>query len=166
MSPRLSYLFIIPFIGLLAMVQSALGPRLALRGVRPDILLLVILAWTLIAGSYAGIVWGFWGGIWMDVMSGGPMGGSSLALMAAAAVVGLAYNRFFRSNILVPFLAAVIGTLIYSLVYMAVLFGVGHQLDGASLVAQLVIPSILYNSALMLLISPLLNRIPDRRSVS
>ncbi|MEZ4636134.1 MAG: rod shape-determining protein MreD [Caldilineaceae bacterium] len=42
--------------------------------VRPDLVLLAVLAWTLFNGGYSGIVWAFVGGLWMDVLSGGPMG--------------------------------------------------------------------------------------------
>lgn len=165
MNDRVSYLLLIPLLGFLAIVQSVVGPRLNLLNVRPDLILLIVIAWTLFKGSRSGIVWGFVGGLWMDVLSGGPMGGSSLALMAASLVTGIGHNRFFRSNPLVPVVAAVLGTFCYSFTYLVILDLIGHRFSFADTVAALVMPAVLYNSVLMLLLTPWLRRWLEQRDV-
>lgn len=158
-------ILMIPLLGVLAIVQSVVGPRLMIFGVRPDLVLLMVVAWSLFNGSYSGVMWAFVGGLWMDILSGGPMGGSSLALMAASLVTGIGHNRLFRNNLLVPLVAAVVATLIYSLVYLGMLAVVGHRLAFLETFVGLVLPAVLYNSALLLLLTPLLYRWLERREL-
>jgi rod shape-determining protein MreD len=162
---RTSYLLMVPLLGLIAIFQSTVGPRLTLINVRPDLVLVVVVAWTIYNGSRVGIVWGFTGGLWMDFLGGGPMGASSLALMAAALVAGIGYNRLFRSNPLVPFSLALVATLIYALTYLGILALIGHRLDFNLTILELVLPSMLYNSVLMLLLTPLFTRWLGRREL-
>ncbi|MBX2997686.1 MAG: rod shape-determining protein MreD [Caldilineaceae bacterium] len=162
---QISYILMVPLLGALAIIQTVVGPRLIVFGVRPDLILLVIVAWSLFNGSLSGIVWAFVGGLWMDILSGGPMGGSSLALMTASLVTGIGHNRFFRNNLFVPLSAAVLGTLVYSLVYLGVLTLVGHRLSFLETFFGLVLPATLYNSLLMLLLTPLFYRWLERREL-
>jgi rod shape-determining protein MreD len=162
---QISMILMVPLLGFVAIVQTVVGPRLAVFGVRPDLLLLLVVAWSLFNGSHSGILWAFVGGLWMDILSGGPMGGSSLALMAASLVTGLGHNRLFRSNPFVPLVAAIVGTLVYSLVYLGTLALVGHRLSFLETFVGLVLPAIVYNSTLMLLFTPLLSRWLERREL-
>ncbi len=165
MNERVSYLFMIPFLGLLAIVQTVVGPRLAIFHVRPDLVLLAVIAWSLFQGNRSGIVWGFVGGLWMDLLSGGPMGGSSLALMVAALITGVGHNRFFRSNPLVPVTAAVLGTAGYSFAYLAILTLVGHRFSFVETSVALIPPALLYNSLIMVLLTPWLRRWRNQHEV-
>jgi rod shape-determining protein MreD len=162
---QVSYIVMIPFLGMLAIVQTVVGPRLTFLQVRPDLILLTVVAWTLFNGSRSGIVWGFVGGLWMDLLSGGPMGGSSLALMAAALVAGIGHNRFFRSNPMVPVTAAFLGTLVYSFIYLGILTLVNHRLSLGETLFQIVLPATFYNSILMFLLTPLLHRWLEQREL-
>ena len=74
---------------LAALVQSTAANRLAIVGVKPDLVLLLILIGTLVYGLQPGLVWAFLGGLMLDIFSGGPMGSSSLALIAAAIGLGM-----------------------------------------------------------------------------
>jgi rod shape-determining protein MreD len=162
---QISYILMVPLLGALAIFQTVVGPRLIVFGVRPDLILLVVVAWSLFNGSRSGIVWAFVGGLWMDILSGGPMGGSSLALMAASLATGIGHNRLFRNNPFVPLGAAIVGTMVYSLVYLGTLALVGHRLSFLETFIGLVLPAILYNSVLMLLLTPLLYRWLERREL-
>lgn len=160
-SPR-SFWLIVPLLGVAAIVQTVVGPRLAVAGVRPDLILLVVIARALIAGGRDAVVWGFVGGLWMDILSGGPMGASSLGLMAAALLAGIGGAAVFRRNLFVPVTAAVVGSLAFSLVYLGILRVVGYRFPVAPLFTQLLGPGVLYNGLVMLAATPLLNRIPER----
>jgi rod shape-determining protein MreD len=166
----------LPMLGFAAIIQTTVGPRLAIARVQPDLVLLVLLVWTLLFGSREGIVWAFVGGLWLDLLSGGPMGASSLALMVAVLLAGMGHARLFRSNLMVPSLATLLGTLAYSLTYLLILAEIRVLIHGYSLemaldrllmpsLERLVLPAMLYNSALMLLLTPFLNRVPEQRDV-
>ncbi len=157
---RTSWL-IVPVLGAAAIFQVVVGPRLAVYGVRPDLILLLVIARSLLAGRHDAVLWGFVGGLWMDILSGGPMGASSLALMAAALLTGVGHSAIFRRNLFVPSIAAVLGSAAFSLVYLAILTIVGYRFPPGLLLTELITPVVLYNGTLMFLATPLLNRFPE-----
>jgi len=165
MSVRVSLM--LPLLGLARILQATVTERFVLFGVKPDLVLLLVLGWTLIHGGRSGVVWAFLGGIWLDIFSGGPMGASSLALMAAVWVAGLGHRTLYRYNILVPLLAGILGTLAFALSYWGILYSLSvfDLIDGAlpfgPTLENIVLPSVFYNATLMLCLLPLLNRLPD-----
>lgn len=160
------YFFMVPVLGIVAIVHSVVMPRLAVAHVRPDVMVLLVVIWALLYGGQGALQIGFVAGLWMDVLSGGPMGGSSLALMAVAVVTGFFYSRFFRSNLLVPLAAIVAGTLVYSYFYWALLAVTEHLLPVWETTTRLILPAAVYNGAIMLLLTPLLNRLPEQQEVA
>ena len=126
---------------------------------------------TLVYGARPAVLWAFIAGIGLDIFSGGPLGASSLALMASALVAGLGHRPFSRFNILVPLTAVALGTLIYATVYLtilAILDVVGAstlQLPLLDTVRDIVLPVTMYNTALMLLLLPVLNRLPESQDL-
>ena len=156
-----TFWLIVPALGAAAIFQVVVGPRLAVYGVRPDLILLLVIARSLIAGRGDATLWGFITGLWMDILSDGPMGASSLALMAAALLTGVGHNAIFRRNLFVPSIAAVLGSVVFSLVYLTILTIVGYQFPPGLLLTKLIIPAILYNGILMFLATPLLNSFPE-----
>ncbi len=121
--------------------------------------------------SRPGLVWAFIGGIALDSFSGGPMGASSLALMAATLAAGLGHRTLSRYNLLVPLGAAAIGTAIYGLTYLAILFVldvfniVQHRVPLVEMVQYVLAPAIAYNTVLMLAAMPFLNRLPESQDI-
>ena len=156
-----SWVFVVA-LGAASIFQVVVVPKLAVRGVYPDLILLLVIAKSLLAGRHDAIIWGFVGGLWMDILSGGAMGASSLALMATALLTGFGHNAIFRRHFFVPSFAALCGSLVFSLVYLAILVVVGYRFQPDLLVIELIVPVCLYNSAVMFLATPLLNRLPEK----
>lgn len=173
MARGLLYYLMIPLLALAALFQSTAAGRLALRGVKPDLVLLLVLIGVLLYGPRIGLVWAFFGGIFLDVFSGGPMGASSLALMAAVFITGLGYRTFSRYHLLVPIGVSVVGTVVYGVTYLGVLTALDGFAGLASLdlpqrelpfwptVQFVIVPAVLYNTTLMILAIPFLNRLPE-----
>ena len=161
----------IPLVILAGLLQSTAANRIEIRGVKPDLVLLLIIAGTLIYGSRPGLIWAFIGGITLDIFSGGPMGASSLALMAATLVTGLGHRTLSRYNLLVPLGAAAIGTATYGLTYLAILIAldsfaiVQHRVPLVATLQDVVAPAIAYNAALMLAAMPFMNRLPESQDI-
>lgn len=168
-----------------SLLQSAGANQLEVRGVKPDLVLLLVIVGALVFGSRSSIGWAFLGGLALDLFSGGPLGSSSLALMAAALVVGIGRGALSRFNLLVPLAAVAIGTMVYGASYVGILVvlealanwlaaqGIALNLVRSDLPAPLwstlywptmqniVVPAVFYNTALIVLFIPLLNRIPE-----
>lgn len=164
----------------MALLQSTVATQLVVRGVKPDLVLIVVLIATLVYGGQGGLLWAFIGGIGLDLFSGGPFGASSLALMMATLVAALGYRVLSRYHLLVPLSAAAIGTLIYGLVYLGVLNALRtaaqfpllaayvipqHNLSLWPTLQQIIIPEMFYNTTLVLFVTPLLNRVPEQQEV-
>lgn len=162
---------------LAALMQSTVTVRLALWGVKPELVLLLVVIGALLYGSKAALVWGFLGGISVDLFSGGPLGISSLGLMLVALTAGMGHRVLSRYHLLVPVSAGAISSLLYGLVYIGVLgllreiaaqttiVGTltlpNYQLAFWPTVQDVIVPATLYNTIIMLLVTPLLNRIPE-----
>lgn len=162
---------------LAALMQSTVTVRLELWGVKPELVLLLVVIGALLYGSKAALFWGFWGGIGIDLFSGGPFGISCLGLMVVALVAGMGHRVLSRYHLLVPVSASAISTLLYGLAYIGILtllreiaaqttiFGPltlpNYQLSFWPTLQDVIVPATLYNTILMLLVTPLLNRIPE-----
>ena len=91
--------------------------------------------------------------------------------MAAAWIAGLGHRPFSRYNILVPLSAALFGTLTYALVYLAILTVLDaggwfeRTLPFLDTMRAIVLPAMLYNTLLMLLLIPMLNRMPESQDI-
>ncbi|MEM7128560.1 MAG: rod shape-determining protein MreD [Chloroflexota bacterium] len=163
----LGLLWMVPLLGLLAMLQATVMGLVTIYGVKPDLILIFILIWTLLFGSKASMVWAFIGGIWLDIFGGGPLGASSLSLMSAAIVGGIGYMTLSRFNVVVPVVTIVVGSLTFYLTYLAILQIVTATglftgaLSFLPAVESIVIPATLYNTMLMLVVLPVINRMPQ-----
>lgn len=165
------YYLMIPLSLLLALLQSTTVARFKLAGVKPDLVLLLVVVGALVYGARPAVLWAFIAGIGLDIFSGGPLGASSLALMASALIAGLGHRPFSRFNILVPLTAVALGTLVYAAVYLTILAIL--DVTGASTlrlplldtVRDIVLPVTVYNTALMLLLLPVLNRLPESQDL-
>ena len=108
----------------IAAVQTTLLPRPL--GFPPNLMLLLVVCYALIAGFGPGTRWAFYGGVALDFCTGGSLGIHALALLLAvcAAVVPLA--RMSRENWFLPIVGTLFGALGYYLalgVLTAVLAG-------------------------------------------
>ena len=161
-----------------ALLQATVAGRLVIRGVKPDIVLIVVVIATLIYGGEGGLLWAFLGGIGLDLFSGGPLGASSLALMGATLVAALGYRVLSRYNPLIPLGAAGLGTVIYGVIYIGLVGGLRmaaalpvlgglaiptHNLPLWPTMQQVVLPAAFYNIMIVLFLTPLLNRVPEHQ---
>lgn len=171
MNRGIFFYVMIPLLLLAGLLQSTAMARFEIRGVKPDLVLLLLVAGTLIYGSRSGLIWAFVGGVALDIYSGGPMGASSLALMAAVMVAGLGHRTLSRYNLLVPLGATLLGTATYGMVYLGILIildlfsVVPREVPLLPTVQYIIVPAALYNMILMLVVLPLMNRMPESQDI-
>jgi len=177
------YYALAPLLFVAALVQSTMLVRVEIGSVKPDLVLILVIIATLIYGGRRGVAFAFIGGIALDLFSGGPMGASSLALILAAVAVSPGNSTFSRFNVLVPVSACIVGTVVYGLAYVGVLIALDIlirlpffdalnfasdtplRLPVMSILQYTVLPSVAYNTAIMLVLTPVLNRIPEAHDV-
>ncbi len=132
----------------MALIQTTLLARIKLWGARPDLMLLVVLVWAVVRGTDEGLMWGFIGGLLIDLLSGGPLAATALALLAAALLAGQPLGLGIGSRVVRLLLLAFLGIVAYHLVLLVILVGTGHTVDWGFAWLQVAGPSVLLNVTL------------------
>lgn len=132
----------------MALLQATLLSRVNLWGARPDLMLLVVLAWAVVRSADEGLVWGFIGGLIVDLFSGGPFGATALALLTVAFLAGQPWGQGLGSSVARLLLLALLSVLAYHLVLLIVLAWAGHRVDWAFALMRVAGPSALLNAIL------------------
>ncbi|MFQ6057781.1 MAG: rod shape-determining protein MreD [Anaerolineae bacterium] len=142
-------------IGLLvgmALLQTTLVPHLSVAGVKPDLMLMAVVSWSLLRGAGEGIVWGAIGGLILDLLSGGPFGICTLSLILVGYLTGLGEINIFRANILLPGVTVLFATLVYNLALLLLLQILGWPVTWGLNLLRIILPAILWNMVLMPLV--------------
>lgn len=107
------------FLAGVALLQTTLAPHLTFRGAKPDFMLLVVISWSLLRGGREGMVWGFFGGLMLDLLSGGPFGVFTLSLVLIGYLSGLGENSILRGHVLLPVLVVLLVSPLYNITVLA-----------------------------------------------
>jgi rod shape-determining protein MreD len=110
---------------LAALVQSIEGPSLPLVRGRPDLVLVVVMAWAMLRGSGEGAFVGFVGGVLLDSVSYTQFGVNSALMGICGYVVGLPRVNAYRGNLPYFLGTAVLATLTYHTLYFLLLQAMG-----------------------------------------
>ncbi len=139
-----------------ALAQSSLAPHLSWRGLRPDLVLIFVVSWGLIRGVREGAIWGFIGGISLDLLSASPLGLSAIVLTLMGLLAGIARRGLYRRNLLFPLAAILLATLIYNSLFLLAWRSLGHTVAWSGAFSYLFPPSVLLNMLLTLPLYPFL----------
>jgi rod shape-determining protein MreD len=137
-----------------ALIQSTVMPHLTLWGVKPDLMLLVVISWSLLRGVREGIVWGVIGGFCLDLFSGAPLGLSALGLLIVSFFSGLGEATVFRTHVILPLATAFLASLFYNLIFLLVLETLGWPIAWLDDLIKFVLPASLLNVLLIPLVYP------------
>jgi rod shape-determining protein MreD len=111
-------------------------------------MLLFVLLWAVVRGVDEGAVWGFIGGLIVDLLSGGPLGVTALSLMTVAVLASQAWGRGIGSPTMRLVPLAFAAGLTYHLVMLTALAWTGHPVDWGRVILQVAGPSALLNAVL------------------
>lgn len=140
-------------------LQVALAPQIALLGVVPNLLFLVVVTLAFLEGPVAGSVAGFVGGLFFDLLGASVVGPYALVFCLVGYMAGLLQANLFAEGWLLPvtivFVAGLGAEVAYGVI-MAVL-DVGMPFWGAFI--RIMLPGAVYNTALAVLLYPVLARV-------
>lgn len=146
----MAYFLGIPLLILLAIFQSTLlGTFQFLEG-RPDLILLAVIGWGLAGGSEEAMVWGLAGGVFLDMLSGVPIGTTSVILILIGALVSLFEDRIWEVNFLMPLGATLAGSLLFHIMGLGVILLMGREIDWTYAFSRVILPSTFINLLLAL----------------
>jgi rod shape-determining protein MreD len=133
---------------LLALLQDVVLTNVTLLGGHPDIVFLVVAVWAFLRGTIEGSVWAFIGGVILDLCSGGPFGGMTLALLAVAFILGQQWGQELGSTVLQLILLILIACFTYHVILLLVLGWIGQSVNWAYALPQVAAPSAILNAVL------------------
>jgi rod shape-determining protein MreD len=143
-------------------LQIALAPQIAVFGVVPNLVFLVVITLALTEGPVAGSVAGFVGGLLFDLLGSSIVGPYALVFCVTGYVAGLLHANMFAEGWLLPvtvvFLASLGAELAFGII-MAVL-DVGMPFGTAFV--RIMLPTAVYTTLLAVLVYPLLSRLLRR----
>ena len=147
----------------LALIQASIGPFLTVLGVQADLVLVAVIGWTLLRGPGEGLAWAIIGGVALDLLSGGPFGATTIALIVTSLLASLGYGRVFGGQLVIPLAITFPLSLLYYVVYALLLSVLSHPVDWLLALSAVILPASLLNIAAMFLVFPLL-RLLHRRT--
>ena len=134
-----------------AIAQVSIFSQLHVYGAVPDLLLVTLVALSLLRGSVAGAVGGFFAGLLVDTATLGTLGLTSLVLTLAGYWIGRYGETTGRDRAHAPFLSVAVVTVLYQFGLLVVHFVLGESAPAGAVVRGL-LPAILLN---LLLTAPL-----------
>ena len=110
-------------------LQSTILGRVAIRGVRPDLAMLLLVFVSIRRGPMVGQVSGFLTGFVEDLMNVSPLGFHSLLRTVVGYLFGLLSGNVFIDPFLMPIILAVVATLLKGLLsgVVSALFGIASS---------------------------------------
>lgn len=129
------------------LLQTTLFSSLKICGVKPDLILIVVLYASLWKGVRRGVVVGFIGGMLEDIVSGGLPGANAFAKLTVGLLCGLSPKKFYLGSKRVQIMAAFFGTFLAQTIYLLIsrLLGEGRTLNSFG---TIIFPAALYNALL------------------
>jgi rod shape-determining protein MreD len=140
-----------PILFIAAVLQAVVLPQVVPLQARPHLLVLLVVAVCLAESLYDAVIWGFMGGLLLDLMSGPvlPLGSNSLLLVLVALLSSLGQANPFQSRVFVPLVTAFGATIFYNLLWMALATALGNTVAWVDNMWRMVIPSAALNAILV-----------------
>src|SRR5437660_260147 len=132
-----------------ALLQSVAGPSLPVVRGRPDLVLVVVLAWSMLRGSDEGACVGFLGGVLLDSAAYTQFGISAALLGLLGYSTGLPQVNVYRGNLPYFLGTAAIATLAFHTLYFLILQALGTSMPPIIETYATALPAALLNAALI-----------------
>lgn len=113
----------------------------------PDLVLIMVISYSLLRGPDEGLFFGLAAGLFLDLVAGGVIGIQTLAKAIAGFTAGLLEKTIFKDNLLVPVIAAFVGTLILESLSVLMQLSFHGNYNFWLLMVSAIIPLALYNAA-------------------
>ena len=129
-------------------LQSSLLPFLEIRGVKPDLLLVMLIGMGFCGGNPLGITVGLITGLLVDVLYGQTLGLHALLYMLIGFGAGLFYNKVTYAKLLYPMMLTIGACLVKNFVLYIYLFFSQTDVNAGAFLTQMVFPEMGYTLVL------------------
>jgi len=133
------------------LLQSTVLNFISINGVKPDLVLVLVILNGFFRGTREGAFWGFVGGILQDLISGGYFGIYALTNMTAGYLGGLGEGRLYRDSRLIAAGLVWVCTFGAQLVFYLLLLVVDVRVHVLTALTGIIMPVSFYNALVVLL---------------
>jgi rod shape-determining protein MreD len=140
-------------------LQVSIASHIAIFGVVPNFMFLVVVTIALTQGPVAGGVSGFVGGLLFDLLGSGIVGPYALVLTVVGYVAGMLTANLFAEGWLLPVSVVAVASLATEVAHGIVLVVLGTGLQFWHELIMVMLPSVIYHTALAVIAYPLLARL-------
>jgi rod shape-determining protein MreD len=148
-----------------AMLQAVIVSSLVIGGGAPDLLLVVVVSLGLLRGSVPGAVFGFAGGLIVDLLTLDTLGITSLVLTLAGFWAGRYAETTGRGRRLAPVLAIGVITVVAGLFAFVLHYMLGDEVVARYALLTTLLPTLLLNLALAIPVYALVRAAVHERGV-
>ncbi|SHK60975.1 rod shape-determining protein MreD [Desulforamulus aeronauticus] len=131
------------------LLQSTFFSFLQVAGVKPDLILMLVVFNGFLRGSREGAFLGFLAGLLQDVFTGNYIGINAITKMLAGYLVGLAEARFYKESVVIVSLVTFFAAILNQLAYYILLFYLDILVSPSSAIVGVVLPSAIYTTLLV-----------------
>ncbi|MDN5316235.1 MAG: rod shape-determining protein MreD [Thermoanaerobacterium sp.] len=126
-------------------LQGTLFRYIAILGVKPDALLILVIAFSLLNGTRESIILSLFGGILVDVLFNNAIGFVTISLLSVAYLTGLLSKNVFKESTFVAFVFVFLGTILYNLIMVFSMLLMKYDINPSYLFNVIIVQSV-YNS--------------------
>ncbi len=146
----MAVLLAFPVLILLVIFQTVVASNLMLLHGTADLVMLVLIAWSLQERVRTAWIWAFLAGVLVSFVSALPMLTPLIGYLLVTGIARLLQHRVWQSPILAMFVTTVAGTLLFQLISMLLLIFSGTPLPLRESLSLVVLPTALLNLLLSL----------------
>jgi rod shape-determining protein MreD len=139
----------LPILVVAAALQASLAPQIRVLGGSPDFVLLTVLSWSANSEFDEALTWAIVGGIVQDLLSAAPTGTSAVGMIVLVFGVHLFNQRLYGVGFILLALLVVGGTVLKETITALILAIAGMYGDYLTAFSYVIVPSALYNLALL-----------------
>ncbi|MDK2823324.1 MAG: rod shape-determining protein MreD [Clostridia bacterium] len=138
--------FVLALLGFLSLIlESTIFNELIIAGVKPDLVLVIVILFALFNGPRQGALVGLGLGLLEDIYLAKYIGLNAISKFTIGLIVGFMEKRMYKDNFLVPVLGLFFGSLIYCAIYFIYSGMVGYPLSFGRLL-KIALPMAIYNT--------------------
>ncbi len=135
----------LPLIALAVVLQSSVIPQIRIFGGEPDLVLLLVLSWSIHGRLEQDVTWAFVGGIAQDLMSATPLGASVVGLILLAFGIDQLKQQVYRIGFMLIIALVIAGTVLQKVVLMLIAGFSGFTVAPIQNLTYVILPTIAYN---------------------
>ncbi len=147
-----------------AFIQCSVFQIFEIASIKPNLLIIVTVAFGLMRGRKSGLLTGFFCGLCLDLFFPGTIGLQALIYMWIGYLSGFFYRIFYDDDIKTPLLMVTAADLIYGVYQYLFTFLLRGRIHFFFYLRRIIIPEMLYTIVLTILVYRLLYRLNQRLS--